>query len=261
VIRVVIPDIHGVHASAAALRVLYADIRRLSPREIVFLGDVIDAGGAFSTHPRSRGSELSESYTADCAAGREVIRSVRRAAPNARIHFVFGNHEEHIERFAARSLTTERDVHTFVRRCGPAVMLKLKRYEVTAYRQTEYHHGLSIPGTIRLGLCHYTHGTTTAMNAAAVTLRQFGANVVFGHTHRAQSELSRSVASTSFGAWCPGTLSDLQLPYLQTTPSRWTHGYAVQFVSKRGEGPFLHVNVPILNGTSLLEEATNAFRS
>jgi hypothetical protein len=128
--------------------------------------------------------------------------------------------------------------------------LRLKDRGVRYYLRSRHYGGLSIPGAIRLGKCFFAHGISHSKHAAAVHLERFGASVVFGHIHRSQSVIERTVTSSGFGAWCPGTLCKLQPLYKHTTPTSWSHGYAVQFVAKSGR--FLHVNVPIVKGESLL---------
>jgi hypothetical protein len=61
------------------------------------------------------------------------------------------------------------------------------------------------------------------------------------------------VTSAGFEAWCPGTLAKLQPLYMHTSPTSWSHGYGLQFVSS--SGVFMHLNVPIHKGKSLLPKA------
>jgi hypothetical protein len=61
--------------------------------------------------------------------------------------------------------------------------------------------------------------------------------------------------SDGIGAWCPGTLAKLQPLYRHTAPTSWSHGYAVQFINERGN--FLHINVPIIQGRSILSDVAN----
>ncbi len=120
------------------------------------------------------------------------------------------------------------------------------------YKRSVQYDDVSIPGCIRRGKCHFVHGISHSKHAAATHLARFGASVVFGHIHRSQSVVERSVTSNGYGAWCPGTLAKLQPLYKHTEPSSWSHGYGVQFVNPSGN--FIHVNVPILNGESMLAE-------
>jgi hypothetical protein len=134
---------------------------------------------------------------------------------------------------------------------GPEGVLDLKRRGINYYRRGEFYQGLSIPGTIKLGKCYYTHGFAHSRHATYTHLQRVGCNVVHGHTHRAQSVVERTVNSDGHGAWCPGTLAKLQPLYAHTAPSSWSQGFAVQFVQTT-TGRFAHFNVTISRGESFL---------
>lgn len=74
-------------------------------------------------------------------------------------------------------------------------------------------------------------------------------NCVFGHIHRAQADVGRSLHNGVTGTWSPGCLCELQPLWNHGAPTDWTHGYAVQFISRTGK--FLHINVPVIDGESL----------
>lgn len=252
-VRVIIPDFHGNHIDIPARDACVRDIIALNPQHIVFLGDGLDAGGTFSSHQRTYTDELAESYADDCAASNEFIDLVQEAAPFAReIDYLEGNHEQHVERWAARNFFNKKDADAMLEAFGPEKVLDLKRRHIRYYKRSIQYDGVSIPGCIRRGKCHFVHGISHSKHAAATHLARFGASVVFGHIHRSQSVVERSVTSDGYGAWCPGTLAKLQPLYKHTEPTSWSHGYAVQFVNPSGN--FLHINVPILNGQSMLAE-------
>jgi UDP-2,3-diacylglucosamine pyrophosphatase LpxH len=249
-IRVIIPDSHGSYADPKALRAFLDDLRSLDPAEIVMLGDHVDVGGVLSAHPRNYVAELEYSYEEDCKAASRFLDEIQRRAPRALIHYIEGNHEQHLERWAARTFTNRQDADGVCRALSPETKLELKRRGIRYYRRSERYGGLAVPGTIRLGKCMFTHGAHAGKHATSAHLDSWGTNVVHGHTHRAQSVVRRSAASGEIGAWCPGTLAMLQPLYLHTGVSSWSHGYGVQFVSDTGR--FLPVNVPIVSGVSLL---------
>jgi hypothetical protein len=254
--RVIIPDFHGEHIDKAAARACVADIKRLRPKSIIFLGDGLDAAGLFNSHQRSFTNELVETFDADCVAANRFIDQVQHAAPDVEeIDFIEGNHEQHIDRWIARNFTSHRDATNLLEVYGPKAVLDLKRRGIKYYDRQTCYQGLSIPGTIKRGRCYFTHGISFAKHAASVHLARFGDNVVFGHVHRSMSVIERTVTSDGFGAWCPGTLAKLQPLYAHTAPTSWSHGYAVQLVEASGR--FLHINVPIHKGKSLLVDLTN----
>lgn len=252
-VRVIVPDSHGNHIDPEASTAFLEDLKDLAPREIVLLGDHLDCAGTFSTHQRSYTNEMCESYTDDVAAANRFLDAIQRRAPKAEFHYLEGNHEQHVERWAAREFQRHEDAVMAVDFLGAENVLHLKRRGIRYYKRSTTYMGLAVPGAIRLGKCFFIHGVSHSKHAAATHLARFGANIVFGHVHRVQAVAERTVTSAGFGAWCPGTLAKLQPLYAHTAPTSWSHGYGVQFVT--AGGAFLHINVPIHKGKSLLPRA------
>lgn len=251
-VTVIVPDSHGEHAEKSAIDAFIGDLPILSPKRIVMLGDHLDCGGMFNAHQRTYTNELTESYESDVAAANSLLDRIQKNAPKAEIFYLEGNHEQHVERWVARTFTSRKDADGLLDRYGPQRVLDLKRRGIRYYKRSEQYMGISIPGTIRIGKCFYTHGICANKHAASTHLARFGASVVFGHVHRSQSVIERTVTSSGIGAFCPGTLAKLQPLYLHTSPSDWSHGYGSQFHNSQGN--FLHLNIPILNGKSLLQD-------
>ena len=251
-VRVVCPDSHGAHVDKQAAAAFIGDLKILEPNEIVMLGDHLDCGGIFNAHQRTYTNELVESYEEDVEACNDLLDAVQSRAPKASIYYLEGNHEQHVERFVARAFTSKKDADGLLERYGPERVLHLKDRNIRYYKRSEQYMGISIQGTIRLGRCFFTHGICANKHAASTHLARFGASVVFGHVHRSQSVVERTVTSSGIGAWCPGTLAKLQPLYMHTSPTSWSHGYLVQFVNASGN--FLTINVPILKGRSLLQD-------
>lgn len=249
--RVIIPDSHGAHIDPKARAAFLADLKALKPEQVVALGDHLDCGGTFNSHQRTYTNEMVEAYEDDCSAANSFLTACQRAAPDAEWHYIEGNHEQHVERWAARTFERKRDAEMLLERFGPSAVLELRERGIRYYKRSEHYMGLSIPGAIRLGKCFFVHGISHSKHAAAVHLERFGANVVFGHVHRSQSVIQRTVTSDGHGAWCPGTLAKLQPLYRHTAPSDWSHGYGLQFVNLQS-GRFAHWNIPIMGGESML---------
>lgn len=257
-IRVIIPDVHGYMADPAAVKACIEDVRMLEPREVVILGDFTDVGGVFSGHPANYTEELAHSYDEDLQAGNAILDRLIKAAPKAAFHFLEGNHEHHVERWAARQFKHHKDAEHAREKMAPEQGLQLEDRGIRYYRRSESHMGLAVPGVIKLGRCLFTHGIRAGKHATSAHLDDFCTNVVHGHTHRAQAVVRRTVASGEIGAWCPGTLAKLQPLYLHTQVSAWSHGYALQFVER--DGRFLHLQVPIAGGRSMLKPLLQELR-
>lgn len=257
--RVIVPDSHGEHIDIGARDAFVRDLREINPQQIVMLGDHLDCGGTFSAHQRSYTHEMTESYAADVSACNVFLDLIQAAAPNAEIHYLEGNHESHVERWASRNFHSHKDAVLAVDRMGPEAVLDLKRRGVKYYRASEFHHDLSVRGAIKLGKCYFTHGIAHSKHASATHCERFGAPVVHGHTHRSQTYIARTVTADLTGGFCPGTLAKLQPLYRHTAPTDWTLGYGLQLASL-DSGRFIHINIPIMGGTSLLPELTGALR-
>lgn len=250
-VRVYIPDSHGNHIDLDARNAFLADLKRLDADEIVMLGDHLDCAGTFSSHQRSYTNEMAESYEDDTSATNEFLDKIQQRAPRATIYYLEGNHEQHVERWAAREFQSRKDAEKMLATFGPSAVLELKRRGIRYYKRSETYMNLAIPGTIKLGRIFCTHGIVASKNAAAVHVERFGGTVRFGHIHRRQTFGTRTVASSAIEAACPGTLAKLQPLYMHTNPSGWSHGYGLEFVA--ASGLFAYFNIPIFDGVSALD--------
>lgn len=257
--RVIIPDSHGAHIDPVARDAFLADLKMLRPEQIVMLGDHLDCGGTFNAHQVSCTNELVESYEDDVVQANAFLDAIRAYAPDARIHYIEGNHEAHVERWCARNVKRREDADSLIEHWGPAARLHLKAREITYYRSKDFHMGLTVRGSIQLGKCFFTHGVSHSKHADDAHLAAFNSNVVFGHVHRVLEVRSRTVTSSGHGAWSPGTLALLQPLYRHTEPTTWCSGYGIQFCSA-ASGRFAMWNVPIFaDGSTGLAEAVGAF--
>lgn len=252
-VRVIIPDTHGASIDPDAAAALFEDIKVLNPHEIVMLGDHVDCGGWLAQH-HTLGyvAETLYSYEDDISAANQFLDVVQNLAPRAEIHYLEGNHEQRVEKWCiTQTLRHSRDSDMLRRAIAPEFKLNLKARGIPYYSQGEKYMNLRVPGTIKLGNCYYWHSTCTAKQAAIVNAGQVGGNVVYGHTHRADSHVASTVDKGEFGAWCPGFLAKIQPYWAHGRPTGWNHGYGTQIVAPSGQ--FLHLNVPIISGLSLLK--------
>lgn len=256
VVRVIIPDSHGDHISRPAAAAFIGDLKAINPDEIVMLGDHLDCGGFLAQH-HTMGyvAETETTYEADVMATNEFLDQIQKAAPKARIKYLLGNHEGRVEKWCVtQALRNKRDAQFLLSVFGPKAVLNAKGRGIEMYDSSGRYDGLPVPGTIKLGECCFTHGIGCGLHATHSHAARFGISVVHGHTHRAQSSIIRTVGGGVIGAWSPGCLAQLQPLYMATSPTDWSHGYAVQFVAKSGK--FLHLQIPIIDGTSMFLAAT-----
>lgn len=254
-VRVIVSDSHGSGIDPVAIGAILADIKSINPDHIVLLGDHVDCGGFLAQH-HTLGfvAETEYSYEDDVAAGNRFLDQLQAAAPRAEIEYIEGNHEQRIERWVVtETLRHAKDSEALRRVLAPNFKLKLKERGIAYYRESECYDNLTIPGTLKRGKCFFTHGAyALGKGAAEKMVKKFMGNVVFGNTHFQDQHTIDSVARGTITAWNPGCTCKKQPMWQHTNPTGWTQGFGMQLVS-RSSGNFLHLNIPVLNGLSLLK--------
>lgn len=252
-VRFIIPDTHGCVVDKPAIAACLNDLETLCPDEIIMLGDHLECGGFLAQH-HTLGYVAQTEYTfdEDVRATNILLDEIQKRASKASIDYLEGNHERRIENWCVTQAMKGKQDAEFLRKMfSTESVLSLAKRKINWFRQGQFYDGLSLPATIKRGHCYFTHGSSTAKHAAAAHVSKFGGNVVYGHTHRADSCIVRTVDSGVIGAWSPGCLCVLQPLWMHSNPTDWSHGYGLQLVNS--DGSFLHINVPILNGKSYLE--------
>lgn len=249
-IRICVGDLHGARECLASVTAFLGDVKALNPHEIILGGDIVDCGGFLAQH-HTLGyvAEADYSYEEDIACAAAFLDALQDAAPRARIEYLEGNHERRVETWCiTQTLRHRRDAEMLRRAFAPEFQLELAQRGIKYFRLSECYDGLNVPGVIHRDKCYYFHGITTSRHAAAMTLLRSSGNSVYFHTHRAQTDIQRRISVGIIGAWNPGCLCTLQPLWNHGAPTDWTNGHAVEFISRTGR--FLHVNVPIIDGTS-----------
>jgi hypothetical protein len=161
-----------------------------------------------------------------------------------------GNHDHRIEQLCVTmALRSKQDSAFLFKHFNPKVLLKIEQRRRKWLSRGESIDGLP-HGTLRKGKCLFVHGHHTGENAANAALSTYKMSVVFGHTHRMQEIIKSTYDGSIIGAWTIGYLADPKPYWQHGRPNGWVHGYAVQIVSKSGN--FQHINVPIVDGVSML---------
>lgn len=251
-VRVTIADTHGCHVDRPALAAALGTVKMLDPHEVILMGDHVDCGGFLAQHHvMGYVAETAYTYEQDIADANAFLDGVQKAAARAHIEYLEGNHERRPETWSVtQTLRNARDANFLTELVSPYRLLDLKKRGIPYHRCNEFHDGLDMRGVIRRDKCFFLHGFTTARHASYVTRLRTAGNVVYGHTHRSESNLGRAAGTGTTGAWNAGCLCHRQPMWRHTDPTDWTHGIGVQFISHTGK--FLHLNVPIIDGESLI---------
>jgi predicted phosphodiesterase len=239
-----LPDAHFPFQDQAAMACVLHVCRTWRPDEIVVLGDWLD-GAAFSAHARRSFAEVAPAFVADevgpCNAYLDALQG-RRHRP---LVYLEGNHEARVERYATGLGAAGADLYALAspqrlitHRVDAAGIPHRPRenFKWVPYLGAGVHSHYQISKRLRHSSALVAvHGWSFAKNAAQVHLD--GArdvSVIHGHTHRAQSVISRNrLTGELLQAWSPGCLASLVPPYMANSPSDWTHGFSMIYVGAR----------------------------
>jgi len=249
--RVIVPDSHGSGIDHKAATAFLEDLKTIDPSEIVMLGDHIDCGGFLAQHHTVGYIAQSEYTFEDDAIAANLFLDEIQKRSSAPIEYIEGNHERRIENWiTTQTVKNTKDAKYLKSMFSISNVLHIEKRGIRLIEQGKYYDGVELPSTIKKGNCFFTHGSSTAKHAASVHVQKFGGNIVYGHTHRTDSYQIKTVKAGAIGAWSPGCLCKLQPLWQHTNPTDWSHGYGLQMVLSNGD--FLHINVPIVKGKSLL---------
>lgn len=258
-VRVIASDLHGSVMDRPAVDAFLADVKLLSPDEIVLNGDIIECGGFLAQH-HALGyvSQTEYSFQQDIASANWFLDELTKAAPSAEVHFIAGNHDERVEKWIVdQTMRHSRDSEFLTSLLSPEVLLRLQERGIQYYHRGEHYLDGLPPGWIKLGNCYFTHELSGGKNAARASLQSVAANVVFGHTHQEDAATIVLPGVGMVKAWNPGCLCQRQPLWRHSNPTSWSHGYAVQFCEG---GNLMHINVPIWEGASQLQTMIQKFR-
>lgn len=250
-IRLIFPDVHGNHMDRAAVAAMLADVELVKPHEAIGLGDLVECGGWLAAH-HSLGfvAEVDQMcYEDDIAASNDLLDRLQAHIP--RLELMEGNHEARVEKWCVTSCMRHGgDAEWLRRQIGPEFCLHLEDRGIPYHKYHLQHDGLDVPGVIKRGNLHITHGFSTSKHAAHAHVLQAGGCIAYGHTHRADYAVNRNIAHGMAAAWCPGTLSQMQPLWRHNSPTTWTHGYLLQIIAE--DETFQMLQVPIQGGKSFL---------
>jgi len=251
-VRVIANDVHGQMMDRDAVEAFLRDLKEWDADEIVLNGDIVECGGFLAAH-HTLGyvAQTEYSWQQDIAAGNWLLDEIQKAAPRAKIHYIAGNHESRLQRWVVdQTMRHGRDAAFLNQLVAPETLLRLAERGVSYYDRDTHHIPGLPPGWIKLGKIFFVHELGGGKNAAAAAVGRTAGNVVYAHTHQEDSASAVLPGVGLVKAWNPGCLCQRQPLWRHSNPTGWSHGYAVQFVNKSDE--FLHLNVPIWQGRSLI---------
>lgn len=232
---IVIPDMQIPYVDYLALDAVEKYMQEHSFDWYVNIGDFIDVEALSHWNdglPRkSEGKRLGKEFD----IGNKILDRhqdiIRKNNPKAKFHFIYGNHEERVEKFLDKNPGVEGlfDV---------ADGLRFKERGFTWTRNGDQGEQFSI------GHANFTHGLKAGMGHSRGMAAEWDGNVFYGHVHDVQSHtLTSRGKSHNRIAQSLGCLCVYDMPYMSKKPSRWQQAFAIFYFKK--DGSFNHY-VPLI---------------
>jgi len=229
----VLSDIHVPFHDLAAIKLAIEYGIKRDATMVLLNGDIVDfyAVSQWEKDPRRR------DFPGEVRAGRQFLKALRSAFPDARIIFKEGNHEERYERYL---------------RMKAPELIGLPDFEWgSVYGLDEW--GIERVGEkrpIRLGKLHVIHGheyrfaISNPVNPARGFFLRAKTHVLGGHLHQTSQHSEKDLTGNVVSAWSVGCLCDLHPDFRPL--NGWCHGFAYIEVDKNGA--FRVENLRVIDG-------------
>lgn len=176
------------------------------------LGDTYDMNVISSHNLNNLRAVRGESVEGQYRAGNAYLTQHWKASGVKRMEMLEGNHEYRVERYISANpelenlLEVERHLPDFVN-----WIPFWSRHEI-----------------LTVGKATFIHGRHITKNHPELTLRDYGQNVFYGHTHdMVSAALRHHGADSTKLAHSLGCLCEYNQPYLRGGPTKWSQGFAV----------------------------------
>ena len=231
-----LPDSHGVFSDPEAVACAMAFVRAHKPEVVICGGDHVDfyALSRFDKDPR-RALELQD----DLDAGAAFVAAARKAAPNAKLYYLQGNHEARLTRW----LFSKAAELVNLRGMNVPSLLGLNRYKC---RYVE-------SGALQMGAILFKHGNVVRSRAgytATGELEREGVSGCSGHTHRI-GEVSKTNRGGTYKWVEAGCLCQLTPEYMVGQIPDWQHGLAYGAWAGGGSKRFSLHTAHIIDGKTM----------
>ena len=233
----VIPDVQVPYHDTVALDVVEKYMADHSWDLVIYIGDFIDCEGISHYNkgkPRALvGVELEKEFK----IANEILdrhqKIVRKRNKDAHFHFIYGNHEERVEKW----------LDEYPQLSGLIDVDKNLRFTERGFTWTR--HG-DMGNGYTVGKAMFTHGESLATMHTQKMAQTWGENIFYGHIHDVQSYTmtTRKKDSTRI-AQSLGCLCIYDLPYVDKKPTRWQKAFGVFYFQP--DGTFNHYVPFIIN--------------
>lgn len=206
-------DIHCWHnVNTAGQRAFIKFCKDLNPSIVVLNGDVFD-GAKLSRFPQVEFTKL-PSVIEELKACKEYLTKIQQAAPNARLIWVMGNHDQRFIKSLIAAAAEFEGVSGFDIRDHFPLWEFCYRFTINDRQD---------------GMTDFVHNWSGGVNAALANTMKAGCNYITGHTHRLLDRPWNDRTGRRYGIET-GTLIEIdgkQSFYVAGRPVDWGQGFPV----------------------------------
>lgn len=216
---------HGIYADEGSVRAVLKFRDSFKPDVTIHLGDACDVSAFMGS---KLGSGDGDPIEPDVEGG---LRFLNRLRPN---HFLFGNHEDRLERlvFSHNELISYAAAQVIAQIGDTCTKLKCKRHSYTGNEQA-----------LIIGNVRFMHGTVFSENSTrdmAESFAPWGGSVVHAHTHRAGMATGRRADSPlGFGVGTLTSRGALEYAKARRATLSWSAGFVWGYISDTSSQLFL----------------------
>jgi len=217
---------HDINALKTALKYGYDNGMNC----LLINGDFVDFH-AISFHSRST---KHRDLQRELMIARKILENIRAKFPNLKIIYKAGNHEYRLERAKMDKYPELAEIEG----------LQIEQMLTLPQLQMDYVDAFTRIEAGKLNIIHGHEIRGGGINVARTHFTKSLDNTIFGHFHRTQEYIQKTIKDHVLGNWSVGCLSELKPDYLPI--NNWNHGFA--FVETYDDGTFTVANKKIIAG-------------
>lgn len=217
----VISDIHFPYHNKGTVEAAFEDFYKEDIETIILNGDILDFYQVSRFNKIPNKAALCE----EIDMARTFLKELRGAFPGKTIFYKEGNHEERLTKY----ITSSAAALFGLDEVKLQNLLKLEDFDIHFATGKEF---------IEAGHLNILHGheilcMPMGINTARTLRLKASANLLFGHFHRTQQDMSKDIKGTIQGAWATGCACELEPDYMRV--NNWNHGFAVVELDATGD--------------------------
>ena len=221
----ILPDAHLETKASRPYSISKAWVKDYKPNGVILLGDYANVSALTHWDQDKRKKMEGKRHEREMKFVKQELRFLSDHCDE--IIWILGNHEAWIEQYTEKhpEMTGLVEIEN---------LIDLKSVNTKLITQDKMY---------KLGHCYFTHGFWTTKYHANKHLTALGCNVVYGHTHRPQTDMLNMKMQKPIMAYGLGCLCDHGPSYLKNKPANWMCQVAEFLLDKGGNFSVIPHNI------------------